>query len=271
MSGHRTAERGAESVQIAQIPQAPGLRARYRGRLQIPRFNATAVPMDTQPLDNPVWASLTSRHASLAVCNRGAARYPADVAPFVAVGTTDASAHDQLCDLVQAGESVYLVGLAPRLDARWDVQRETTVLQMICRQLPPPRPGPQFHPLLEADRDRMIALTALVFPGFFRPRTLAMGGYIGIFAGETLAAMAGERMATEQYTEISAVCTHPDFTSRGFAAYLVTQLCGQISRRGSTPFLHVSPDNVRARKLYERLGFTVRAELGLWYVTRTGG
>ena len=98
--------------------------------------------MNAHPLDNPVWTSLTTQHAALAVCNADAARYSADVAPFVAVRDTGSSAHEQLCELVQAGESVYLIGVAPPLDTRWEVQLAASVMQMICRECPPPRPGP---------------------------------------------------------------------------------------------------------------------------------
>ena len=82
------------------------------------------------PLDNPVWASLTSDHAVLARMAGPAARYPADVAPFVAVAVSDARAAEQAANLVDAGESVCFVGLAPPLSAAWTVEQSMPIAQM---------------------------------------------------------------------------------------------------------------------------------------------
>ena len=41
--------------------------------------------MSEQVLDNPIWESLASRHRALALRAGGAARYPAQVAPFLGV------------------------------------------------------------------------------------------------------------------------------------------------------------------------------------------
>ena len=110
----------------------------------------------------------------------------------------------------------------------------------------------------------MVALTDLVFPGFFRPRTLEMGSYIGIYDGKRLAAMAGERMRLDGYQELSAVCTHPDYTGRGYAQRLLGVLCNSAFDRGFTPFLHVYADNARAIGVYRRMSFVDRAVLPFW-------
>ena len=224
--------------------------------------------MSAHPLDNPLWQSLTSRHARLAIVNGQAARYPADVAPFAAVANAGADAGRCLGDIVEPGESVFLVGVAPPLDSGWQVQLQSSIAQMVCHDRIEPKPGPQLRVLTDADRNDMLDLTARVFPGYFRLRTNEMGRYFGIYAGTTLAAMAGERMCLDGHVEISAVCTHPDFTSRGFAARLVAELCNDILSQRLTPFLHVSRENARARALYAKLGFVDRASVGLWSVRR---
>lgn len=225
--------------------------------------------MQSHPLDNPVWESLRTRHAHLGRMLSAAGRYAADVAPFVAVDPADPQAPGQLKSLVQEGESVYLVGVAPPLTSGWRIEQQASVTQMLCGSRIDVAPGPQLHGLTEADRDNMLALTALVFPGFFRPRTIEMGRYLGIYCGNVLAAMAGERLCLEGYQEISAVCTHPDFTGRRFAARLVAMATNAVFDHGLTPFLHVSPENVRAKALYQRLGYVERATLPLWAVQRT--
>ena len=66
--------------------------------------------------------------------------------------------------------------------------------------------------------------------------------------------MAGERLKIPGYTEVSAVCTHPDHTGQGLARALMTEVMRRILSRGETPFLHVREANVRAIELYRQAG-----------------
>ena len=220
--------------------------------------------MSPHTLDNPIWRSLTTPHGPLAITAEGAAKYQPEIAPFAAV--SDESGHDstQLISLVEDSESVYLVGVAPVPPAGWSLDQKPSVSQMVCRSSPPEIPGPPVTAMSTTHRDDMFALTALVFPGFFRPRTLEMECYLGIHDGASLVAMAGERMRLDGYQEISAVCTHPDYVGRGYAQRLVSLLCRAAFGRGFTPFLHVYHDNVRAIGVYRRLGFSERASLPFW-------
>jgi predicted GNAT family acetyltransferase len=59
-----------------------------------------------------------------------------------------------------------------------------------------------------------------------------MGSFIGIRIDGRLVAMAGERMRFPGYTELSGVCTHPDFRGRGFAGRLSTIVAARIQARG---------------------------------------
>lgn len=225
--------------------------------------------MTVNTLDNPVWHSLATQHAALAITATGAAKYPPAVAPFAAVGDAPGSASNQLASLVGDNESVYLVGVAPEPPAGWMLEQERPCLQMICHAPPAEVQGPPVTEMSALQRDDMLALTALVFPGFFRPRTLEMGRYLGIYDGGRLAAMAGERMRLDGFQEISAVCTHPDFTGRGFAQRLVSLVCRGAFERGFVPFLHVYHDNVRAIAVYHQLGFTDRMNMPLWSLHKT--
>ena len=220
--------------------------------------------MTVNPLDNPVWHSLMSQHAALAITATGAAKYPPAVAPFAAVGHAPGRAATQLASLVGDDESVYLVGVAPERPPGWTLEQEKPCLQMICHAPPAEIPGPPVTEMSELQRDDMLALTALVFPGFFRPRTLEMGRYLGIYDGRRLAAMAGERMRLDGFQEISAVCTHPDYTGRRYAQRLVSLVSRGACERGFVPFLHVYHDNARAIAVYRQLGFADRANLPLW-------
>jgi predicted GNAT family acetyltransferase len=73
--------------------------------------------------------------------------------------------------------------------------------------------------------------------------------------------MAGERMHPGNWTEISAVCTAPEHQGRGLAASIVGSLVNDIRAGGRRPFLNVTVENVRARRLYEKLGFKARMQM----------
>jgi predicted GNAT family acetyltransferase len=100
-----------------------------------------------------------------------------------------------------------------------------------------------------------------------------LGRYFGLYMpdanGKTrLAAMIGERLGTEAYTEMSAICTHPDCTGRGYARRLTAFLTNDTLARGRTPFLHVSYENPHAKSLYERIGYRLRRDIPFWALRR---
>jgi predicted GNAT family acetyltransferase len=128
------------------------------------------------------------------------------------------------------------------------------------------RPGqPEFVRLTQADVPEMLALTELTKPGPFGTRTHEMGDYFGIRSAGALAAMAGERLRMPDYTEISAVCTRPDYLGKCYASALLEMLVERICSRAEVPFLHVRSTNVRAIQVYERLKFRKRASFHYVY------
>ena len=107
---------------------------------------------------------------------------------------------------------------------------------------------------------QMTALAALARPGPYADRPLDIGEWWGVFDGDRLVAMAGERAHAGTLREISGVCTVPDMRGRGLARRLTGQVVRSQLARGLTPFLHVASANTRARELYERMGFVVERE-----------
>lgn len=228
-----------------------------------------AIKASLHPLDNPVWQSLITCHSRFAVGDECVKRYPQDIGPFVAVSGKEVSADSQLEQLVTVNESVYFIGIAPSFNSQWAIEGQSSLLQMTCEsRIEDIESDIEVSHLTQSDNPVMMELMSEVYPGFFRPRTYELGHYLGIFQNGRLAAMSGERMHLQDYQEISAVCTHPDFSGRGYARILVGQLVNAILDRNETPFLHVASDNKRAVSLYERLGFTTRCRIPLWFIKR---
>ncbi|MGA8278634.1 MAG: GNAT family N-acetyltransferase [Rhodanobacteraceae bacterium] len=207
--------------------------------------------MIASELDNPFWASLQSRHRGLALRARDAARYPPEFAPFFGVASADADVTEAIASLIAPDETVLLLGAVPCLPDGWTLEKFDPLVQMICTATIPVSGGSDIIALSDLHRADVLALTALVYPHYFRERTMELGRYFGIYRDGRLAAMIGERLGTGTHTEISAICTHPDFTRRGYARRLIALLSNDELEHGRMPFLHVSHQNHRALRLYE--------------------
>jgi ribosomal protein S18 acetylase RimI-like enzyme len=227
--------------------------------------------MHAPELDNPFWSSLQTRHRALAMRDGDAARYPAPFAPFAGVARADAG--DALARLVGSDETLLLLGVAPRVSEGWTLEAFRPLAQMVRTAPIAVADGPEIIELSEAHRADVLALTALVYPHYFRERTMELGRYFGMYMPDKngdvrLAAMIGERLGTDMHTEMSAICTHPDFNGRGYARRLTAFLTNDTLARGRTPFLHVSHENVRALRLYENMGYALRRDIGFWALRR---
>jgi ribosomal protein S18 acetylase RimI-like enzyme len=169
--------------------------------------------------------------------------------------------------LVSPGEHVAFFTASPfDVPGGWQVDRSRWIDQMICEaslDLPPVAA----LPLGTTDIPEMLELTAATEPGPFSPQTIQMGSYFGIRASDgRLVAMAGERLQSTAFAEISAVCTLPEFRGRGYARALVTFIAAQILAAGKTPFLHVKTEN-EAKVVYQKIGFRLRAEIWLTVIS----
>lgn len=222
----------------------------------------------TDTLDNPFWSALDSIHRGIALRAGDVARYPADHAPFLGVASAAVRVGDAFERLVAPGEAVYLLGVVPTVPVGWALQAFRPLAQMVCDAPLASVDGPEIVPLGEAQRPDVLALTALVYPHYFRPCTMDMGRYFGIYEQGRLAAMIGERLGSDATREMSAICTHPDFNGRGYARRLTVWLTNDTLARGVQPFLHVSHENPRAKQLYEQLGYRVRRDIGFWSLRR---
>src|ERR1035438_3606788 len=98
---------------------------------------------------------------------------------------------------------------------------------MICEASLAPPPAVPF-PLGTTDVPEMLEVTAATEPGPFLPQTIQMGSYFGTRANDgRLVAIAGDRLRSTAFVEISAVCTHSEFRGRGYAREMTTFLAAQ--------------------------------------------
>lgn len=225
--------------------------------------------MDFSSLDNPVWFALNSGHEALARRSGLARRYPGDVSPLAGIAKPTAAAFSDLANLLAIDEHIALVNADPLdLPAGWQVARTSPLEQMVCTEMTKPASVLPIQ-LGPADVPEMLALTAATEPGPFLPLTIRMGRYFGIRSEDgRLAAMAGERLKPDGFTEISAVCTDPEFRGRGYGRRLVSSLAGMIMAESRIPFLHVLPENNGAKSVYEKVGFRLRHTMCLAVIGR---
>lgn len=217
---------------------------------------------DFSVLDDPAWHALTTDHAALGQRNGAAARYRNELSPIGGLARYDAAAFAELRPLVGPEEAVGLVSARQfDLPADWELLQAVPVFQMVC-ETPPVAPELAPVPLTAADAEAALELATATEPGPFRAGTLGMGRYFGLRAADgRLMAMTGERMRLGNLTEVSAVCTWPEFRGRGLAKALVAHVSGLIAADGRVPFLHVKTENESAIALYEKLGFLVRKQI----------
>jgi ribosomal protein S18 acetylase RimI-like enzyme len=220
--------------------------------------------MAANPLDNPIWTALTTRQSHFAETGELARKFPAEISPLSAFEKPTAEAYASLRKLLPTGGVAGLFLEAPADQsaveaAGCEIVEQGGFLQMVYedRDLPAPRQtrSAYFAELTAADAAEMLALAKMTKPGPFGMRTRELGTYLGIRRDGQLAAMAGERLHLPGYTEISAVCTHPNHLGHGYATALMVELIRRIHSRNETPILHVRPENARAIELYRRLGF----------------
>ena len=213
-------------------------------------------------LDRPVWAALTTRQTGIGLGNDQARRYRPEINLFGASLDRSPQCLAALGKLAGVGGSLALV----EADAWTDipgtrVEKIAFVDQMVWDGRAPENATVDHVTLGDADAPEMLELATLTRPGPYSEATHRMGDFIGVRVDGQLAAMAGQRFRLPGYTEVSAVCTHPDHRGQGYAARLMQILIGRILAAGETPFLHTYPDNMGAIRLYEQLGFRLRTTL----------
>jgi ribosomal protein S18 acetylase RimI-like enzyme len=229
--------------------------------------NITGSIMNRSLLDNPGWYALNSHHRNLAIWGKIAVRYQPGTLIAGAMPENTTSGFSDLRDLVKNDETIGVLGSLPENLPGWEIIQTGVIPQMICDELKSIPHVEAVH-LTINDVPEILDLIALAQPGPFLPRTIEMGQYLGLHKDGKLIAMAGERLHPLGFCEISAVCTHPDYRGRGYAAALTCMVSELILDRQEVPFLHLAPTNDIAMKLYKKLGFYQRKEIHLSLLQR---
>jgi ribosomal protein S18 acetylase RimI-like enzyme len=216
------------------------------------------------PLDRPVWTALTTRQAEFAEGNALAKRFIPSVVPFASTPDNEEKCLCALESIVPIGERIFLAQADEiALSDKFAKAVEAKVVQMIAVRRADPIPDARIEKLTNADAEEMLALATLTKPGPFTLRAAALGEFFGIKIDGRLAAMAGERMKQPGFSELSGVCSHPDFRGASLGKIMSLHVTNRIFARGETPYLHAYTTNAAAIRLYESIGFELRRELNV--------
>ena len=209
-----------------------------------------------QLLDNITWFTLTGPHALYASGAKDARRYAAGFSPIVGFANPARPDFTSLAACCEPDEQLYCLEWKGEAPTGWSIHIEKSLFRMVWEgAIPETDEFPDAIKLGPQHADQALELAQLTNPGPFGLRTIELGEYFGWFEDGRLAAMAGERMHAGTLREVSGICTHPDFRSRGLASRLTLKLIRRQMQRGETPFLHVMGDNLTAYRLYQQMGF----------------
>jgi ribosomal protein S18 acetylase RimI-like enzyme len=221
-------------------------------------------------LDNPVYRALISGDQNLSLGTEKVKYFDNNVSPFAGFEDGYDNGFGDLHDLLPDGRNILYATPEHITEPKgWQLLQKIEGLQFIFDISYNTIPL-TFSPvrLDEQHIEQMMQLAKLTKPGPFGPRTIDFGHYFGIFDKEKLVAMTGQRLHVQQFTEVSAVCTHPGYLGKGYAAALIQHQLHLIRQKEQTPFLHVREDNLRAIELYKRIGFKIRGTMNFYFLKK---
>jgi ribosomal protein S18 acetylase RimI-like enzyme len=219
---------------------------------------------------NPVYNALLTGDKHLSFGTAEVKYFDEQVSPFAGFREDYANGFSDLHEMLPGGRRIlYAIPRYIAAPKGWQVLHEVRGLQFIYEgNHTPATDFSRVKPLTEEHVEEMITLTQLTRPGPFGSKTIRFGHYFGIFENGKLAAMTGQRLHVENYTEVSAVCTHPDFLGKGYATILLQHQLQLILQQDRHPILHVRDDNERAISVYERSGFRVSSSMNFYFMKR---
>lgn len=220
--------------------------------------------MPFNKLDNPAWYSLSEKHHELALIYTNGIFYHPDYCPFGGFSSNSQTSR-ALSAYAKLTDNFFVIGEKPHFSKDVVLKKELICDQMILENRISINTTESIRTLQTTnEKSELYNLVQLVQPGYFRRETASMGNYYGIYKNSVLIAVTGERMKMNDYTEVSAVVTHPDHLGNGYAKQLVKHTTDMIFEEGCIPYLHVAETNLPAIALYEKLGFKRRRKISFW-------
>lgn len=221
-------------------------------------------------LNNFVYQGLLSNDSHLGSGTEKVKFFDEEVSPFVGFEEGYEKGFDDLADMLPHGRKILFASPHSITQPNgWQLIQEIKGLQFVfdsANNAQSPSSTP--IPLQKKDVEQMVQLAALTKPGPFSSRTIEFGHYHGFFEEQQLVAMTGQRLHVQNFTEVSAVCTHPGHLGKGYAFTLVQHQVNLIRDSDQIPFLHVREDNQRAIAIYDRLGFKIRGAMNFYFMKR---
>ncbi len=221
-------------------------------------------------LHNPVYNALLSGDQHLAFGTDTVKFFDEQVSPFVGFDENYTNGFNDLYDLLPEGRKIlYAIPSIITPPPGWLLRHDIKGLQFVYEGLTDMKGEfTRVLPLGEQHIDQMIELARITKPGPFDKRTIDFGSYYGIFMQDKLVAMTGQRLHVENFTEISAVCTHPEYTGKGHAFTLLQHQLQLILQQNQQAFLHVREDNGRAIEIYQRMGFKISRQMNFYFMQK---
>tara|TARA_B110000037_G_scaffold20618_2_gene22384 strand:+ start:18108 stop:18794 length:687 start_codon:yes stop_codon:yes gene_type:complete len=217
-------------------------------------------------LKNPVWFSLNETHKKFRIEFDGVQFYHPEVCTFGAFTDVTKTANT-LNTYSKSSQNFFLVSEneTPLIDSETVIlEKKIEGCQMVLDHLVDVEITEQIVPLTEKYRDEIYDLIWLVMPGYYQKRSFEMGNFFGIFKHGKLVSISGQRLQTDDFIEVSAVVTHPDYTRRGYAKQLVAHTTKEILKSQKLPILHTDKGN-SAIPLYEKLGYKITRDMNWWF------
>lgn len=224
-------------------------------------------PIDIDVLDYPIGNSVKEYHGQYGMDFDNGHFYLPQYCPFGDFSSFE-NATSILEQYAQIAPSFYIFGNLPEVPLSIENKGALLCRQMLLTtriKLPITETIIKLGP---EKLDDLLGLVRLVYPEYFKPQTAAMGNYYGIYKQNQLVAVTGERMQMNDFIEVSAVITHPEYTGKGYAKQLVTHTANAIFDQNKVPFLHVADQNVGAIHVYESLGFSTRKKINIWHLVK---
>lgn len=218
-------------------------------------------------LDNPIWYSVSETHKNFGIDFGTIKFYHPDYCPFGGFIALE-NIENAISEYAKLVNNFYIIGQKPNVPDNLKIDHELICLQMIIHDKIETIFEDQIVKLGEEHLDDLLELVRIVYPDYFKKKTSTLGNYYGIYKGTQLVAVTGERMQMDEYTEVSAVITHLEYTGKGYAKQLVAHTVNAIFEQNKTPFLHVAESNTGAIKLYEKLGFQTRTKISVWNIVQ---